>query len=1141
MTAKGARTRNMQNLFTDSFFRKQKKTLKSELRFDNETLKTCREIVLRRIDYVKNFDPGDDSEEKDWPGFEKDVLRDLLGYAIKDDSPWDYNVFRQRSIRKAGRGRGTGKVDCALGFYSRRNRRNSDDHVLVEFKAPDSRDLGGATEQLWNYLEHHPKAKWGIVTNFNEITLYHHAGRKLKKQTFYFVVPEELAARKCCLHDEDELIRFLAIFRKDRLTDREGQSPTEKMLSGQGLEEKKVEKEFYGKYAGLRKELISEIAEHNPAYRKNRQELISVAQKILDRLIFIWFCEDSREELLPRGILQRVIAGRTALSPELRSENDVWEEIRRLFRAVDDGTGFNIRSGYNGELFKPDPRIDGLMIPNRIFEEKVRAIVEQYDFGHENELSLNILGHIFEQSITDLEELRAATPSEKKSGKRKREGVYYTPEYITRHIVEQAVGGWLAERRKELGRNRLPKLTEQIRRKIPGWAGKRRKTQTPRLTGKVLAELEKAIRDQGIVGKLRLLRYSYKDEAALRKALEAFPETAQWADVIVGEAMRTDPDRDTWQAYVRFWSDYREVLRKIRVLDPACGSGAFLTQAFDYLHKEGERVNRELAKLGEKKQRKVFDLDRHILENNLHGVDINPESVEITKLSLWLKTADRHKKLNSLYNNVKCGNYLIDDPQVAGEKAFRWEKEFPDIMRNSGFDVVIGNPPYVFAREKITAEEKAYYASVYCSAQYQVNTYLLFIEKTVNLLRHGAYYGLIVPNAWLGVSSAASLREFVLGSSFVSSVVSLAGCSFEGANIETVIINARKQATPNPTLKVFLGDGDEFRYSHSLNQSDFNRNRGFEFRVFSDETGTRISEKLRSESEILDNLTIIKSGLKAYEKGKGHPKQSAEDVRNRPYDHDCKFDNTTYEYLEGKNVGRYFRTCSGLYLKYGDNLAAPRTFDIFSNPRIIVREITARPPRAIISTYTEDVVLFNMSNIAILGKKNAETDLKYILALINSSLLSYYFVLNTAKSVRKLFPKIILRDLRQFPIRKISRNQQRPFIGKADEMLDLGRRLAGQKQALSDYLSVSLGLEKQGGKLQSPENLSFEELVRELEKKKVSTRDSRVSESLRGYSDKIRSLKIRSDLTDREIDNMVCRLYGLDDEEIKIVEARVRC
>jgi type II restriction/modification system DNA methylase subunit YeeA len=120
---------------------------------------------------------------------------------------------------------------------------------------------------------------------------------------------------------------------------------------------------------------------------------------------------------------------------------------------------------------------------------------------------------------------------------------------------------------------------------------------------------------------------------------------------------------------------YQHILQNIKVLDPACGSGAFLVKVFDYLYAENKRVGQIVKSL--------FDDDeiyKSILRNNIYGVDLNPESVEITKLSLWLKSAQKGKKLNNLDDNIKCGNSLIDDPAVAGDRAFDRNKEFSDIM-----------------------------------------------------------------------------------------------------------------------------------------------------------------------------------------------------------------------------------------------------------------------------------------------------------------------------------------------------------------------------------------------------------------------------------------------------------------------------
>jgi type I restriction-modification system DNA methylase subunit len=179
---------------------------------------------------------------------------------------------------------------------------------------------------------------------------------------------------------------------------------------------------------------------------------------------------------------------------------------------------------------------------------------------------------------------------------------------------------------------------------------------------------------------------------------------------------------------------YKDWLLTLKILDPACGSGAFLNQAVNFLIQEHKFVDDIIAELTNSPLR-LFDTDIAILENNIYGVDINEESIEIAKLSLWLRTAKQGRKLSNLSNNIKCGNSLIDDPAVAGDKAFNWQKEFPEVFANGGFDVVIGNPPYL----RIQGLKEAYpslikfYQDKFLASTGNYDIYVLFLEKSNEL------------------------------------------------------------------------------------------------------------------------------------------------------------------------------------------------------------------------------------------------------------------------------------------------------------------------------------------------------------------------------------------------------------------------
>ena len=145
-------------------------------------------------------------------------------------------------------------------------------------------------------------------------------------------------------------------------------------------------------------------------------------------------------------------------------------------------------------------------------------------------------------------------------------------------------------------------------------------------------------------------------------------------------------------ALVKFWEAWQDELTTIRLLDPACGSGAFLIEAFDQLHATYQRSNDRLDEL--RGHRTLFDLDKRILENNLYGVDLNEEAIEICRLSLWIKTAERGKALTSLDHPIRVGNSVVADPAVH-PKALDWQAAFPEVFAQGGFDVVVGNPPYI--------------------------------------------------------------------------------------------------------------------------------------------------------------------------------------------------------------------------------------------------------------------------------------------------------------------------------------------------------------------------------------------------------------------------------------------------------------
>jgi hypothetical protein len=491
--------------------------------------------------------------------FLSEVLDRLLGYRQIVGADGVHHMEPETSSKAV---KGYRPPDARLGWFGPGVDRT---RAVLELKAPgvdlDARQgasYGRLTpvEQAFGYAAKVDGCRWVLVSNFVELRLYRTDRGQGYCQRF------DLAE----LGDPERLSAFLFLLSRETLfgTEPDADSPVERLADHTHAEEERISKAFYVFYRDLRLDLFYRLRRDNPAPAADRAathevRLLEQAQKLLDRCLFICFCEDSR--LLPPKVLKQALTVKTAGFVQVSR----WQQLCGLFDAVDKGHPPMQINGYNGGLFAKDPALDAL----RVADESLDGIEALAGYDFETDLNVNILGHIFEQSISDLEAIRAEIRGEvaaKQRSRRKRDGIFYTPELITRFMVARTIGGWLAERHAEI---------------------------------------------------------------------EARHRTG-----------RPGPMANATR--LQIWIDYLEVLRQIQVLDLSCGSGAFLVAAFDYLIAEYERVNRAIAELqGAPRQLGLFDLDRQILQENLFGVDLNPESVEITKLSLWLKTARRDKPLKT--------------------------------------------------------------------------------------------------------------------------------------------------------------------------------------------------------------------------------------------------------------------------------------------------------------------------------------------------------------------------------------------------------------------------------------------------------------------------------------------------------------
>lgn len=585
----------------------EKEATRHDLQEDAEA---AHAIILRWADLESSGKLQAIKETQLQGDFLREVFGDALGYTRRTEGAPDWHLEQHRAYANC-------TPDAVIGKFSQAG--GQPPLAVIELKGPKvhlDRDRSSgrtAVQQCWDYLNHLPETPWGIVSNIVSFRLYHreHTPRRYE----HFALQD--------LRDIRNFRRFYVLFsRRAIIADIAKKEPIAiKLLTSTEKRQRTVGTELYDNYSRERTRLIDHL------YREHTlsvEQSVAAAQRLMDRIIFIAFCED--RELLPERLLKSVHATDRPFSTVT---NPKWQAFLDLFRAIDKGSTRGDIPPYNGGLFAQS-FVDDLNLDDRwtnFFPQ-----LGEYDFA--DEVNLDVLGHIFERSITELEKLKegdlfGGTPGQDryaempKSAQRKRFGVYYTPPDFTRAIAENTIDD--------------------------------------------------------------LLTYRFAEHARRHKLK---PESA-----------------DT----LEYWRDCLETLLRLRVLDPACGSGAFLFQAYEILEARYLEVLGRLDRLGDKDAaQRIPEVPEIILRNNIYAVDLSPEAVEIAQLALWIRTARRGSTLADLSHNIRHGNSLVDQPD-AHPDAFDWREHFPEVFDgspNEGFDCIIGNPPW----ERLKLQEREFFS-----------------------------------------------------------------------------------------------------------------------------------------------------------------------------------------------------------------------------------------------------------------------------------------------------------------------------------------------------------------------------------------------------------------------------------------------
>jgi len=362
---------------------------------------------------------------------------------------------------------------------------------------------------------------------------------------------------------------------------------------------------------------------------------------------------------------------------------------------------------------------------------------------------------------------------------------------------------------------------------------------------------------------------------------------------------------------------------------------------------------------------------------------------------------------------------------------FFWKIFFIDVFDKGGFDLVIGNPPYVFSRESklkgITAEDKKYYYKVYKLIDYKINFYILFIELASKILKSDGVLSYIVPNNWMTINTNKSLREFILSKSNIS-IVNCKKKVFASADVDASIIFYNNKEIENDDINLLEYDGN-FNILKKIKKTIFqNDNYIINFEVALNKKCFEIFNNIEENSSRLFHFANVKQGIIAYGTGGGIPIQNERMRKNRVYHSLKKVDKSYIKYLDNDNVFRYGLNWSKEYIKYGKNLFRSRTINIFQNTRVLVKQIPSQPPYCINSVVAEENYINDVNTINVSEIKNHSA--YAISSILNSKLISFWFIFKFGKLQRGLFPQFKVNELQVFPIKKIE-------LSNKKEMKDL--------------------------------------------------------------------------------------------------------
>jgi len=491
-----------------------------------------------------------------------------------------------------------------------------------------------------------------------------------------------------------------------------------------------------------------------------------------------------------------------------------------------------------------------------------------------------------------------------------------------------------------------------------------------------------------------------------------------------------------------------------------------------YLKQKWEQFGFDSNEQEISESRYVYRLKRHIIQESIYGVDIDASAIDIARLRLWLSLVvdednlDPIETLPNLDYKIVCGNSLIGLPetamrnlevekelealkeqfynqtneskkkelrqeinakirelldsaeQFAGYKIdFDFKLFFSEVWREKGgFDVVIGNPPYVDIKQLPKALTKFIFQE-FTTTQNRINLYSTFIEQGTRLTNNTGSLVYINPNSMLLNSSYKLLRKQIIDD--LIQIIKLPDGIFKEAIVETIIIQIGK-GIQNDFIKGAFYKKDDHINFNSLKFSKYDRilwksDPDLRISIFATPEQSELLKNISENRQTLKNYYEPCLGITPYDKYKGH---SQEEIKERVFHSDCRKDDTYVPLISGSNIQRFFinETSIKEYLSYGDWLGAPRQLKFFINSRVIVRQIVSGNPLRIYAGYTEKELYFTQIGFSIISKDPNKFNTKILCAYLNSDVLNFYHKYKYLDIEKNTFQKILIENCKNFPI-----------------------------------------------------------------------------------------------------------------------------